>query len=162
MYFSCAFVKCVWILICGRVSVYCLVCLHSTELFHEQYTGSMKQIIVVTCKRKYIYSQTCPAVKQEIALRGFVWFVSWWYSSETSYLTVFESHINCNPVDGLHVTISSTSHQSYICKLKFLHSTDRYHYRCPCIFLDNICSHVIIGILGIDNGDICDIIIGWR
>ena len=76
------------------------------------------------------------------------------------FITVIGSHMNCKPVDGLHVTISSTSHQRYICKLKFSHSPVRCHYRCSCLG-DDICSHVIIGTLGIDNGDICEITIGW-
>ena len=75
-------------------------------------------------------------------------------------VTVIGSHMNCNPVDGLHVTISSTSHQSYICKFKPSHSPDRCHYRCSCI--DYFCSHITIGILGVDNGDICEIKVDWR
>ena len=75
-------------------------------------------------------------------------------------VTVIGSHMNCNPVDGLHVTISSTSHQSYICKSMPSHSSDRCHYRCSCI--DHFCSHITFGILGVDNGDICEIKIDWR
>ena len=76
-------------------------------------------------------------------------------------ITVVGSHIDCNPVNGLRVAISSTSHQSYICELRFSHAPDRCHYKCSCMG-DDACSHVIIGILGVGNRDICELKIGWR
>ena len=68
-------------------------------------------------------------------------------------MTVIGSHMDCNPVSGLHVAISSTSHQSYTCKLKFSNAPDRCHYKCSCMG-DDVWSHVIIGILGVGNRDI--------
>ena len=76
-------------------------------------------------------------------------------------IIVIGSHMDCNPASGLHVAISSTSDQNYICKLKFSNAPDRCHYKCSCMG-DDVCSHVIIGILGTDIEEICEIKFGWR
>ena len=76
-------------------------------------------------------------------------------------ITVIGSHVNCNPVEGLRVAISSISRRSHLCKIKFPHSPDRCHYRCSCM-VDDVCSHITIGIPGIAIGEICEIKLGWH
>ena len=76
-------------------------------------------------------------------------------------LNVIGSHMNCNPVTGIRVAGVSISHQSYMCKSMFSHSSDRCHYECSCM-KDDLCSHAIIQIPSANGGEVCEITSSWH
>ena len=75
-------------------------------------------------------------------------------------VTVIGSPMNCSPVDGIYAIIVSTTHQSRMCKIMLSSNSERCHFECSCV-RDEVCSHVVFRIVGVDGGNICEVIIGW-
>ena len=75
-------------------------------------------------------------------------------------ISVIGSPMICSPVQGLHITIVSTSDQGKPCQAMLSTFPDKCLYRCVCITGDD-CSHVVIAVPGVDGGEICEIVVAW-